>query len=99
MKFKHDPVYSDVEHLIRHGIWPEGRVPDWAEERGEDWGCGPAHCAVLQEAMQFEIARLRKGLAAWLVEVPGEEELGRIMRVERLEMETMALLGMKVGHG
>jgi hypothetical protein len=65
-KFRHDPVYKDVEILNRTGFWPkvdgESCVPAWALERAKAWQCSPACGSVIEDAMKFEIRRLRREL-------------------------------------
>ncbi len=65
-KFHHDPVYKDVEILNRTGFWPKidgvSRVPAWALERAKAWRCSPVCGTVIEEAMKFEIRRLRREL-------------------------------------
>jgi len=51
--------YDDIKTLKTTGIWPNGKVPDWALSEAEKLQCSPTSSAIIEKGLMIEIERIR----------------------------------------
>ena len=52
--------YEDIQCLRNTGLWPNGRIPKWAEEKAQQLQCIPTNSAVIEYGLELEIQRLKR---------------------------------------